>query len=57
VRLLIDANLSPKLAIALGKSGFEFVHIGDAGLLTAPDRTILGYYCPAIALPLSVMIA
>jgi hypothetical protein len=35
VRLLIDANLSPKVARALGKSGLEAVHVGDVGLLTA----------------------
>ncbi|HET9080081.1 MAG TPA: DUF5615 family PIN-like protein [Trebonia sp.] len=43
MRLLIDANLSPKVAVALGKSGFESVHVGDAGLLTAADRSILDY--------------
>jgi predicted nuclease of predicted toxin-antitoxin system len=41
--LLIDANLSPKVAAALGKAGLESVHVGDAGLLTAPDRSILDY--------------
>jgi len=39
VRFLVDANLSPKIAAALGKAGLESVHVGDAGLLTAPDRT------------------
>ena len=43
VRFLIDASLSPKVAVALGKSGFESVHVGDVGLLTASDRSILGY--------------
>jgi predicted nuclease of predicted toxin-antitoxin system len=43
VRLLTDANLSPKVAVALGKSGFESVHVGDVGLLTASDRSILDY--------------
>ena len=43
MRLLIDANLSPKVAIALAKSGFESVHVGDVGLLTAADRSILDY--------------
>jgi predicted nuclease of predicted toxin-antitoxin system len=27
----------------LGKSGFDSVHVGDVGLLTAPDRSILDY--------------
>ena len=42
-RLLIDANLSPKVARALGKSGLEAVHVGDVGLLTASDRSLLDY--------------
>jgi predicted nuclease of predicted toxin-antitoxin system len=42
VRLLIDANLSPKVA-ALRKAGLESVHVGDVGLLTAPDQAILDY--------------
>lgn len=43
MRLLIDANLSPKVAVALAKAGLESVHVGDVGLLTAPDKAILGY--------------
>jgi predicted nuclease of predicted toxin-antitoxin system len=43
VRLLIDANLSPKVAAALRKAGLESVHVGDVGLLTAPDPSILEY--------------
>ena len=43
VRLLIDANLSPKVAAALRNVGLESVHVGDVGLLTAPDRGILDY--------------
>jgi predicted nuclease of predicted toxin-antitoxin system len=43
VRLLIDANLSAKVAAALSKAGLESVHVGDVGLLTAPDRAILDY--------------
>jgi predicted nuclease of predicted toxin-antitoxin system len=43
VRLLIDANLSPKVTAALRKARLESVHVGDVGLLTAPDRAILDY--------------
>lgn len=43
MRLLIDANLSPKVAVALAKAGLESVHVGDVGLLTAPDKAILDY--------------
>jgi predicted nuclease of predicted toxin-antitoxin system len=43
VRLLIDANLSPSVAVALSKAGLDSVHVCDVGLLTAPDRSILEY--------------
>ena len=43
MRLLIDANLSPKVTRALSKSGLAAVHVGDVGLLTATDRSILDY--------------
>ena len=43
MRLLIDASLSPEVAVALGKAGLESVHVCDAGLLTAPGRSILEY--------------
>jgi predicted nuclease of predicted toxin-antitoxin system len=43
VRLLIDANLSPRLVVTLEKAGLESVHVRDVGLLTAPDRDILDY--------------
>ena len=42
MRLLIDANLSPGAAVALGGAGLESVHVCDVGLLTAPGRSILG---------------
>lgn len=43
MRLLIDANLSPRVAVALGKAGLESVHVRDVGLLTATDRSILDH--------------
>jgi len=43
MRLLIDANLSPRVAVALSKAGLESVHVCDAGLLTAPDGSILDH--------------
>jgi predicted nuclease of predicted toxin-antitoxin system len=43
VRLLIDANLSPRVAGTLNKAGLESVHVCDVGLLTAPGRSILDY--------------
>jgi predicted nuclease of predicted toxin-antitoxin system len=43
VRLLIDANLSPRVAVSLSKAGLDSVHVGGVGLLTASDRSILDY--------------
>lgn len=41
MRLLLDANLSPRLVGLLTEAGFEAVHAGDLGLLTATDPIIL----------------
>jgi predicted nuclease of predicted toxin-antitoxin system len=43
VRLLIDANLSPRVAVSLASAGFEAIHVVDVGLLTAADEAILAY--------------
>jgi len=43
MRLLIDANLSPKVASALRHAGIEATHVADHGLLTSPDQKILEY--------------
>ena len=40
MRLLIDANLSPRVAASLGSAGFEAIHVVDVGLLTAADEAI-----------------
>jgi predicted nuclease of predicted toxin-antitoxin system len=40
VRFLIDAQLPPALIRVLNASGQEAVHVGDIGLLQAPDRDI-----------------
>jgi uncharacterized protein (DUF433 family) len=40
VRLLVDANLSPRVAAHLSSVGFEAVHVADVGLLTAADDVI-----------------
>jgi predicted nuclease of predicted toxin-antitoxin system len=42
VRYLIDANLSPVVAERLRQAGHDAVHVGDLGLLAAPDEEILG---------------
>lgn len=43
MRLLVDANLSPRVAIALSKAGLDSIHVGDVGLLTASDQKILDH--------------
>jgi predicted nuclease of predicted toxin-antitoxin system len=47
VRLLIDANLSPRVAALLGAEGHEAVHVADIGLLTASDEVILAHAAAA----------
>jgi predicted nuclease of predicted toxin-antitoxin system len=41
VRLLIDANLSPRAASMLRSEGHDAIHVGDIGLLGASDEAIL----------------
>jgi len=43
MRLLIDANLSPRVAAQLADAGFDAIHVADVGLLTAADEAILEY--------------
>jgi predicted nuclease of predicted toxin-antitoxin system len=43
MRLLIDANLSPRIVVMLGSAGIEAIHVADVGLLTAADKAILNY--------------
>jgi hypothetical protein len=40
MKLLVDANLSPRVAIALRERGFDVVHVADLDLLTATDDEI-----------------
>ena len=41
MQLLIDANLSPRIASRLRDEGHEAVHVADLGMLSASDETIL----------------
>jgi predicted nuclease of predicted toxin-antitoxin system len=43
VKILVDANLSPRLAKALEVVGHQTVHVGDVGLLTAADDEIFEF--------------
>lgn len=40
MRLLLDANLSPRIADSLSAAGFDAVHVADLGLVTATDDEI-----------------
>lgn len=41
MKILVDMNLSPSWADALGQHGFEAVHWMEVGDQRAPDRTIM----------------
>lgn len=41
MKLLLDANLSPEVARLLKEAGHDAIHVGDVGLLSAPDPEIL----------------
>lgn len=41
MRLLFDANLSPEVVRRLNASGHDAIHVGELGLLTAPDPEIM----------------
>lgn len=43
MRLLLDENVTPRLARALREFGDHAVHANDADLDATPDPTILGY--------------
>lgn len=43
MKLLLDANLSPRVTVTLRASGYDVGHVGDEGLLTAEDHTILAH--------------
>ncbi|MGH8895711.1 MAG: DUF5615 family PIN-like protein [Egibacteraceae bacterium] len=41
LRLLIDANLSPRVAARLRAAGHDVAHVADCGLVAASDDRIL----------------
>lgn len=41
MKLLLDANLSPRVARLLKETGHDAIHVADIGLLTATDPVIL----------------
>lgn len=43
MRLLIDANLSPRLLAPLRTQGFDTTHVSDIGLATATDSEIFDH--------------
>ena len=46
MRLLVDANLSPRVA-ALPDDGHEVLHVADIGMLAASDEVILAHAAAA----------
>lgn len=40
MRLLLDANLSPRLAESMRAAGFDAIHVFDLGMVTATDDEI-----------------
>lgn len=40
MKLLLDANLSPRIVEPLRAAGFDAVHVADVGLVTATDDEI-----------------
>ena len=40
MKLLVDANLSPAVSVALTAAGFEATHVRDVGLVKASDIEI-----------------
>ena len=40
MRLLLDANLSPRLAVSLTTAGYDVTYVADLDLLAAPDSVI-----------------
>ncbi len=43
MRLLFDADLSPRSAELLAEAGYEVAHVADVGLRDAADEAILDY--------------
>lgn len=43
MKLLLDANLSPRVADGLRAAGFDATHVGDVDLLTASDDAIFDH--------------
>ena len=41
MKFLCDANLSPEVARLLREAGHDAIHVGDIGLLSAPDPEIM----------------
>ncbi len=43
MKFIVDANVSPRLAILLGEGGHDAVAVRDVGLGSAPDDEILDF--------------
>ena len=43
MRLLVDANLAPRVAVALRAEGHDAEHVVEVGMGAAPDAEVLAY--------------
>lgn len=43
MKLLLDANLSPRIVLRLAAAGYDASHVADHGLTAASDDTIIAY--------------
>lgn len=43
MKLLIDANLSPRVSAVLQRAGYDACHVGDVGLACASDTQIVAW--------------
>lgn len=43
MRILLDANVAPRVARQLAVAGYDALHVGDVGMLGEPDEEILAY--------------
>ncbi len=41
IKLLLDENISPSVAVALAQDGVDAIHIRDRGMLSATDAEVL----------------
>jgi predicted nuclease of predicted toxin-antitoxin system len=43
LKLLLDGNIPPRVAMELRQSGYDVVHVGDTGLKGCKDSEVLTF--------------